>query len=175
MIVLALPIPVRDPAHATDAPAEPITSDAASANEVAAPASKSRTPAAHFAAALDAALSRGDATRAAELLTTSEPALRVDGYRRLGMVLRSVVTARRVLDELPVDARLAACRELSLQPRWRTVTCAQLSALHHDETTRAAVDVLLDDLARSSDLAPLVERVRSSRPPARPAPMNRSI
>jgi hypothetical protein len=130
---------------------------------------------AQYTAALDAALARGDAAGAAELLDAPDAGLREQGYRRLGMVLRSVTTARRVLGELPVEAQLAACRELALEPRWRTVACARLTTLREDPAARRAVDALLAELGRSPELAPLVERVRAARAPSAGAGGGRSV
>lgn len=129
--------------------------------------------AAQFGRQLDAALARSDAAAAAELLATSDEALRIEGYRRLGAVLRSLSTARRVLEELPVGEQLAACRELAVEPRWRTVAVTRLTTLHDDPANRAAVEALLAELARSPELAPLVRRIRSST--ARGAGADRSI
>jgi hypothetical protein len=123
--------------------------------------SSSPPTASQFRRRLDAAIARGDAAAAAQLLATSDDALRVEGYRRLGAVLRSVSTARRVLEDLPVGEQLAACRELAVEPRWRTVAASRLTSLHDDPANRAAVEALLSELTRSPELVPLVERVRA--------------
>lgn len=113
-----------------------------------------------FIRRLDIALARGEAGDASRLLSEADPDLRAAGYRRLGEVLRSVDTTRRVLQELPPEARLAACRELVLEPRWRTLSCSQLTTLRTDPEMRPAVDAFLDELARSPDNAWLAARIR---------------
>lgn len=178
MIIFSFPLrtPATEPKRHDKAPTDraivvaPADQTTPSANDSAHLPSKAK-----FSSMLDAALARGDAGAAAALLATTDAELRVEGYRRLGTVLRSVTTARRVLDELPIDAQLAACRELVLEPRWRTITCTHLTTLREDPSLREAVDALLTELSRSPDLAPLVERVRTSRNPSNPAPSDRSI
>jgi hypothetical protein len=172
-VVFSFPMPKgMRPAPTTTAAAPTETPKGAAPD---APARTLPADMARYTASLDAALSRGDAAAAAQLLDTPDADLREQGYKRLGAVLRSVTTARRVLGELPVEAQLAACRELALEPRWRTVTCTQLTTLREDPASRRAVDALLDELARSPDLAPLVARVRAARTTGAGTPGDRSI
>jgi hypothetical protein len=182
MVVFSFPLPSQAeeattpvartpdaPVGDAGAPSQPKTAPEVAGNE-----GRTLTPV-QFAALLDAALARNDAPAAAALLATTDDELRAAGYRRLGEVLRSVSTARQLLTELPAIEQLAACRELALEPRWRSVACIQLTALRDDERTREAVDALLAEFSRSPELAPLAERVRGATTVNRTDVMNRSV
>jgi hypothetical protein len=175
MVVLSFPLKAPAPESAPLAADVPILSGptAPVPGVAAAPAGNTPMPLREFVGALDAALARGDFAAASALLVTDDAELRAAGNRRLAGVLRSVSTARRVLEDLPAAARLAACRELAAEPRWRTIACVQLTALRADDATRDAVDLLLTELARNPDLTPLVERVRGT--PSWPRRMDRSL
>jgi hypothetical protein len=162
LVVLSFPVPVRDEQETEEGPGPDAASPAPEPTTVARAGGPEGARAKEFTGRLDAALARGDAAGAAAMLDAAGPELRAAGYKRLAGALRSVTTAERVLRGLPAPERLAACRELAAEPRWRSVTCTELRGLHTDETMRPAVERLLEEFGRSPALAPLAERVRQA-------------
>lgn len=118
---------------------------------------------------IDAALARGEISKAATALASTDRRTRDAHFRRVGEVIRSAANAQDLLDALSAADQLAACRVWADDPRLRPAAFARLERLRSYEDLAEQYKAVITEFSTRPELNSWVRSYLHAAPSERPA------